>query len=57
MMSVPRPAMFVAMVTAPTTGLSHDLRFTLYVLRLGIEQVVGNLLLSQQGTQQLALFD
>ena len=37
-----------------TTGLSHDLRFPFHVLRLGVEQVVGNLLLSQQGAQQLA---
>ena len=41
MMSVPRPAMLVAMVTAGAAGLGHDLRFPLHVLRLGVEQVVG----------------
>ena len=38
---------------AGATRLGHDLGFPLHVFRLGIEQVVGNLLLGQQGAEQL----
>ena len=41
MMSVPRPAMFVAIVTAPVpAGLGDDFRFASRMLRLGVEQLV-----------------
>jgi len=39
---------------ASSTRLGDDLRFALHVLRLGVEQVVGDLLLRQQRTQQFA---
>ena len=40
--------------SASPTRLGHDLRFALHVLRLRVEQVVGDLLLRQQRTQQFA---
>jgi hypothetical protein len=40
---------------AGAAGLGHDLGLPLHVLGLGVEQVVGNLLLGQQGREQFRL--
>ena len=40
-----------------SAGLGDDLRLPLHVFRLCVEQVVGHLLLSQQGGEKLRLLD
>ena len=56
MMSVPRPAMFVAIVTrAAAAGLRDDLRLALVVL--GVEHLVLDAALLEQVRQALALLD
>ena len=55
-MSVPRPAMLVAMVTVPgPAGLDDDLRLALVLL--GVQHLVRNLVLLQQARQELRRLD
>ena len=49
--------MLVAMVNrAPTTGLGDNFRLSLYVFGFGIQQVVVNAKLTQEGRQHLGFF-
>ena len=55
-MSVPRPAMLVAIVTAPfSSGLRNDLRLTLVILR--VENVVRDFFFQQPARDQLRVFN
>ena len=58
LMSTPRPAMLVAIVTAPgSAGLGDDLALALGVLRLGVQHRVLDAALGQLARQQLRDLD
>ena len=54
-MSVPRPAILVAMVTARDTGLGHDFGFLLVIA--GIQHLVLDAFVRQEAGQLLGLFN